>query len=286
MTQTEPPAAAKEPQTRQGVFHADTKGAALFASDGKREWFMKLNGLSAPPAFDQGLVVACGKNWIMSAYRVTSAVSVLAPGAISGRYNIPADAENAPVMDAIEAAYFMDRVETALKAGEVGALEKWYACGLIGIAGTLSALRRSRIPLVNGTFAVIPPTMPTGLRARALSLLGQLGSAELIPYLTTFLGLAREPALKTAAIGALGTIGVDPDGISLACLFRFVSSYASLQNTPALLAAAYAVGRLSLFASPTRVNVGVRALTTLAACNRPGPASAALSALRNLGYIN
>jgi len=102
-------------------------------------------------------------------------------------------------------------------------------------------------------------------------MLGKLGSQETIPWLINIFKNDNEPAIKTAAINSIGSIGVDPQGIALqAFLYSIINS--STKDEQILTAVAAATGALCRFSGPPLSEAGIRMLTLLTANHQPSAA--------------
>jgi len=105
-------------------------------------------------------------------------------------------------------------------------------------------------------------------RLSAISLLGKIGSRETVPWLLNIYNNENEPVLKTAAITAIGEIGVDPAGNSLQT-FLFSIIQGKARNEQVLAAIAAATGALCRFSGPPLSETGVRILNLLSAASQP-----------------
>jgi outer membrane protein assembly factor BamB len=168
----------------------------------------------------------------------------------------------------------LEAISAAIRDGRVGADEKSYAAYLMEIAGSVSRepVNRDRLhPLVHAHH-----------RVEAAQLLSYIGSRETIPFLAELCRRDPDPLVKAAAAQAIGSIGVDPDGVALAVFNSLVFPLIPGRDEQVMAAIAMATGALCRFSGPPLSAGGSRLLTALA---NQGPGLAQAVALRELNSL-
>ncbi|MCL2277074.1 MAG: PQQ-binding-like beta-propeller repeat protein [Treponema sp.] len=261
---------AKVQYDERGIYVLNKNGATGFTHDGRRLWLTYLNNAAAQPAFgNDGVLYMGGMDWILYAYKIEDRILPerydIYETAAEGSYGLgrPRILDNFdfPVTEN-ETRTRLEQINEAITTGTVGANEPAWTSFLMMV----SAGRH-----------------PLQFRIGALSMLGRLGSQETIPWLINIFRNDNEPAIKTAAINAIGSIGVDPQGIALqAFLYSIINS--SIRDEQILTAVASATGALCRFSGPPLSEVGIRMLSLLTANHQPPAARrqarAELSTLR------
>jgi outer membrane protein assembly factor BamB len=254
----------------RGIYVLSKTGAAGFTEDGRRLWFIRLEGAAAVPAFgDDGVLYSGGEDWILYAYRLEDRVrqqkqSLYGPDPLGsyGTGNPPPSpwADYYFRFDEDEMDARFSQIETVLAAHRIGEDELAYTAYLMEVAG--SGANRpggSRTqPLVQVTY-----------RVRALQLLAILGSRETIPFLTDLFNRDHEPVIKTAAAAAIGRIGIDPEGIALQAFMAAIFPAGSVRDEQVLTAIAAATGALCRFSGPPLSDQGVKILSLLTGSSQP-----------------
>jgi outer membrane protein assembly factor BamB len=253
----------------RGVYVLSKTGAAGFTVDGRRLWFIRLEGAAAVPAFgDDGVLYSGGEDWILYAYRLEDRVlrqeqSLYGPAPLGayGTGNPPPSpwADYYFRFDEDEMDAQLSRIETALAAHRVGEDELAYTAYLMETAGSGF-----------GRPGAAQPPVPVHYRARALHLLAFLGSRETIPFLTDLFNRDPEPVIKAAAAAAIGRVGLDPEGIALEAFTAAVFPAGSVRDEQVLTAVAAATGALCRFSGPPLSGMGVKILSLLTGDDYPG----------------
>jgi len=239
----------------RGIYALSKDGATGFTHDGRRLWLSYLNNAAAVPAFgNDGVLYMGGADWILYAYkiedRILPEINDLYGPAAEGSYGLGRQRVleyfDLPVTEN-ETRMRLEQINEALRTGTVGTNEPAWTSFLMAVAAGRH---------------------PIQFRIGALSMLGRLGSQETIPWLIHIFRNDDEPSIKTAAINAIGSIGVDPQGIALqAFLYSIINS--SIRDEQILTAVASATGMLCRFSGPPLSEAGIRMLTLLTANHQP-----------------
>ena len=263
-----------EPETEmifdeRGIYILSKNGATGFTHNGERLWHMNLQNTAAVPAFgNDGVLYSGGKDWILYAYRIEDRVlpernDIYGPFP-EGTYGMGRP-RIIDIIDShlteLETRIRLDQINSAVNAGRVGANEPAWTSFLL----TVSA----------GQY-------PLQVRLGAMNLLGMIGSQETIPWLINIFNNNKEPVIRSAAVNAIGSIGVDPQGIAIqAFLYSIVNS--SNMDEQVLTAIASATGALCRFSGPPLSETGIRIL--LAISQRHQPSVARRQAERELATL-
>jgi len=253
----------------RGVYLLTKTGASGFTPDGRRLWITRLKNAAAIPSFgDDGVLYSGGVDWILYAYRLEDRVKavqrLLYGEASEGTYGA-GDPRPSSWADYYyrfsenEMDSRLGEIRTAIKNGDIGANEKEYAAWLMETAGSLVENPRT------GNH----PPVQARYRAEAARLLAFLGSRETIPFLADLFNRDPEAAVKAAAAGAIGRIGVDPEGLALGAFQSAVAPPSPPGDEAALTAVAAATGALCRFSGPPLSSAGVRILTLLSGPDKP-----------------
>jgi outer membrane protein assembly factor BamB len=149
-------------------------------------------------------------------------------------------------------------IARALDSGTLGENEYAYT-------GYLMDVLRNNL---NRSFRLYPQVQIRH-RVQALRLLGRIGSPELIPFLADVFSRDGEPLVKAAAAEALGSIGIDPGGITMRAFTNAIFPPGALRDEQALLGVAAAAAALCRFTGPPLADTGIKILTSLTAPDRP-----------------
>ncbi|MDR0324171.1 MAG: PQQ-like beta-propeller repeat protein [Treponema sp.] len=255
----------------RGIFILSRNGATGFSHEGRRLWYMFLHNAAAIPAFgEDGVLYSGGRDWILYAYKIEERTlrtenSLYGP-APEGSYRTGNQqsslmSEN-PLLE-YEIKSRLEQIDFAVNTGRVGANEPAWMTFLFMI----SASQEQHIQY----------------RIGALHLLGQLGSRETIPWLANIFRRETEPMVRAAAAAAIGTIGVDPDGIAIQT-FLYSMLQSNIRDEQVLTAIASATGALCRFSGPPLSETGIRILNLLSDNSLPSAvrrrANAELASLR------
>jgi hypothetical protein len=266
----------------RGLYALTNSGATGYGTDGKQLWTIQLRGASMPPAFsDEGILYAGGSDWVLYTYQMEDTVKIRKQSlyglATEGSYSggDPRPSPWAEDYNRYEWAVIGDRLGTisaAIRNGRVGADEKSYAAYLMEIAGSVSRepVNRNR-PLVH-----------VHHRVEAARLLSSIGSRETVPFLADLCRRDPDPLVKAAAAEAIGSIGLDPEGVAMAAFASLVFPLIPGRDEQVMAAIALATGALCRFSGPPLSESGARLLTALAG---QGPGLAQAVALRELNSL-
>jgi outer membrane protein assembly factor BamB len=268
----------------RGLYALTNSGATGYGIDGKQLWTMQLREAPVPPAFsDEGILYAGGSDWVLYAYHIEDTVKIrtqsLYGPAAEGSYS-GADPQPSPWAEdynRYEWAAIGERLESiaaAIRDGRVGADEKSYAAYLMETAGSVSQapVNQSRLH----------PLAHVHHRVEAVRLLSYIGSRETIPFLAALCRSDPDPLVKAAAAQAIGSIGVDPEGIAIAAFSSLVFPLFPSRDEQVMAAIAAATGALCRFSGPPLSESGIRLLSALAGA---GPGLAQAVALRELNSL-
>ncbi|MDR2304358.1 MAG: PQQ-binding-like beta-propeller repeat protein [Treponema sp.] len=257
----------------RGIYFLSRSGASGFTEDGRRLWLIRLDGAAAIPAFDdEGLLYSGGSDWILNAYKLEDRVrrgrqSFYGPMS-EGRYGTgdPPPSPWASYHYRFEEGELKARfaeIDNAVKKGSLGSSELAYTAYLMEV---ISAGMGQP-----GASKFHPPVQPA-YRARALELLGNIGSRETLPFLADIFSRESDPVVRARTAQAVGAIGIDPEGFALRAFTQ--SIYKAREDDQVLMALCSAIGALCRFSGPPLSDTGVRLLNTLSAGDRPGPVQA------------
>jgi hypothetical protein len=269
----------------RGIYALTNSGATGYGVDGKQLWSIRLrDGAAVPPAFsDEGILYAGGSDWILNAYNVEDTMKIrkqtLYGPAAEGSYGggDPRPSPWAEDYDRYEWATIGDRlktISTAIRNGRVGGNEKSYAAYLMEVADSVARAPANRNRL--------HPPVHVHHRAEAARLLSYIGSRETIPFLANLCRSDPDPLVKAAAAEAIGSIGVDPDGVALAAFISLVFPLIPGRDEQVMTAIAMATGALCRFSGPPMGESGARLLSALAGM---GPGLTQAVALRELNSL-
>ena len=239
----------------KGIYVLSRSGATGFDYDGKRLWFTFLRNTAAIPAFgEDGILYSGGRDWILYAYKMedrdlpqrNSLYGRLPEGNYGmGRPHamyIP----NIPLFDN-EIRNTLDQIGIAINTGKVGPNEPGWTTFLLNLS------------VSNGNIIY---------RIAAINLLGKLGSRDTIPWLINIFNRENDPSIRTAAVNAIGDIGVDPQGAALQTFINYIIQNRA-GNDQILTAIAFATGALCRFSGPPISETGIRILNLLTATAYP-----------------
>ncbi|MCX7024656.1 MAG: HEAT repeat domain-containing protein [Spirochaetes bacterium] len=262
------------------------RGASSLSPSGEifRELAIR-NATGAPDVDASGILCSPGADWILYAYDFEKRMT--------GTRRIPALREDlvaareaadnrfwwvsGPSM-AGETARLLDDIEKNLEWGSIGEDEAGYRSFLLSTALAAAMPDAGRQREAGG--AVFPDPLP---RARACALLGELGSPTVVEALVTVFLNDPDPAVRTAAAGAIASIGLDPSGTALAA-FEQAAANSSGPDEAGALAVIGAIEGIYRGTGRTDDPSGIRAIIRFS--QRPYPQSvrnramAVLDALR------
>jgi outer membrane protein assembly factor BamB len=257
----------------RGIYLLSKSGGEGYSRQGERRWNMKLSGsVTAPVLNGDGVMYSCGRDWILYAYRVENAAALRPDKNIysfepDGRYGL---GETPPKLEFPQGFEFLlNAAEAVIRAGNLGEMEPAYTRLLLGIADGANQGGQQN------SFENI------WLRARALRLLGFVGSRETIPFLTRFFRREKNLIIKAAAAEAIGAIGVDPEGRALDAFTEILPG--SYLEERLLVSIAASTGKLCRFSGPP---LSIRGIPLLVSLTDPGqPKSVRRRAQRELAAL-
>lgn len=253
----------------RGIYVLTQTGASGFTADGRRLWVFQLQSASTLPALsDEGILYSGGSDWILYAYHLEDrdrpqARSIYGP-APKGSYGIAGPRSGTEIqfnLDDQELRARFSQIRARVGTGTVGEAEREYTAYLMEIADSMGphptreARQHPRVSLI--------------YRTEALRLLGIIGSRETIPFLAGLYSYDQDSLIKAAAAEAIGSIGVDPEGIALRAFSALVFPPIPYRDEQALAATAAAAGALCRFSGPPLSEDGIKLLVALAADDRP-----------------
>jgi|GEM_PF-1646071 len=170
--------------------------------------FKNSSGAAAPSP--QGLLFSPGEDWILGAYRFVPALGN-GLSARPARYAAPSEDEivattllfDPEIGNPSHQLALIQDIETKIAAGSLGSDED-RAARLSG------AIARGRFQPSSPEPGWMLRDNPLP-RARAASVLGEIGSPDSIDDLLAVLGSNADASIKAAAVRSLGEIGLDPD---------------------------------------------------------------------------
>jgi len=264
----------------RGIYVLSRNGATGFSHEGKRFWFTYLQNAAAIPAFgDDGVLYSGGRDWILYAYKLEDRIlpgNVRVVPAASATVHASLDAYLTTAEVPQRSAFYgplpegsyglgrpqffniiyplnenekkiqLDQITAGINAGQVGTNEPVWTSFLLRLCAGQE---------------------PIQTRITALNNLGKIGSHETIQWLVNIYRNSNEPSISSAAINAIGSIGVDPDGAALQA-FTFSLTQNHIRDEQVLTAIASATGALCRFSGPPLSEMGVRILNMLSSSNR------------------
>jgi outer membrane protein assembly factor BamB len=96
-----------------------------------------------------------------------------------------------------------------------------------------------------------------------------MGSRETIPFLVNVFNRDVEPLVKAAAATAIGSIGVDPEGLAISAFINVIFGPGQIRDEQVLLAISAATGSLCRFSGPPLSETGVKILAGLGSPGNP-----------------
>jgi outer membrane protein assembly factor BamB len=246
------------------IYVLSKTGITGFSEDGEKILSFNLRNISGLPALDEdGTLYAGGNDWILYAFHAEGEKKP-APknaGARTRKSYGTADPrlltlEQYPcVFDEDDISRNLREIDRLIRAGTTGEHERLTTAYLMEIA---TDLRKHTLPRVRGSAPLSPY-----YRAEALRLLGYIGSRETISFLAYICSVDPEPVVKAAAAGAIGRIGVDPDGTAFRVFTNMIYPPGPSQDERVLLAITSAIGALCRFSGPPLSETGAKFLAGL-----------------------
>jgi len=239
----------------RGIYILSKNGATGFSHDGKRLWYTILQNTSAIPAFgNDGVLYSGGKDWILYAYKIEDLILPEKGGIYGptpeGSYEMSSPkstyTEDFP-LDEYEMQNLLDKINTGIKTGKVEKNEPAWVSLLMMISTSQFHIK---------------------YRISALNYLGQIGSHETISWLVNFFRRENDPAVRAAAVNAVGAIGVDPKGDAIQTFLFLIVNGGGIKDEQVLTAIAGATGALCRFSGPPLSETGIKILSILSAGNQ------------------
>jgi outer membrane protein assembly factor BamB len=110
------------------------------------------------------------------------------------------------------------------------------------------------------------------MRIDAIKLLGKIGSQETIPWLVNIFKDENEPLIRAEAVKAIGSIGVDPQGLAIQTFLQLIIYDGSVKDDQIMTSIAAATGALCRFSGPPLSEIGIKILNMLCTSDQPPPA--------------
>jgi outer membrane protein assembly factor BamB len=244
------------------IYLLSQNGGEGYNLNGGRLWNMRLLGSAAMPVIYDGILYSSGKDWIFYAYRVEDREKPAAAAGLEsynlktggdyglGKAPLYPEAQNLPRAGAL--TDILNKIETCVQHGDIGAMEPSYTQILLATAGG-GGLGAENI----------------NQRLKAIGLLGRIGSRETIPFLTGLFRRDKNIQVKIAAAQAIGAIGVDPDGRALAAFAEFIAAPHTYSHERLLTNLAASIGSLCRFSGPALSRLGIPLLVSLTDPQQP-----------------
>ncbi|MDR2344021.1 MAG: PQQ-binding-like beta-propeller repeat protein [Spirochaetaceae bacterium] len=246
----------------RGIYLLSKSGGEGYSRQGERRWNMKLSGsVTAPVLNGNGVMYSCGKDWILYAYRVEYYDALLPDKGVygfraEGTYRLGEESPlNFEFPQRLE--FSLNMVEAVIKAGNLGEMEPAHTKLLLGAAAGAGVPGRQN------------SVENMKIRAKALRLLGLLGSRETVPFLARLFRREQNLFIKGAAAETIGAIGVDPEGLALDAFAEFVALPGGYLRERLLAGIAAATGKLCRFSGPPLCSRGIPLLVRLADAAQP-----------------
>jgi len=243
----------------RGIYVLSKNGAAGFTIDGRRLWFTNLQNAAAIPAFgNDGVLYSGGKDWILYSYKIEDRVmpeknALYGPipegnygmgrPLVPDKFDIPLNEEEKKIK--------LEEISKGINSGIIGINEHEWTSFLLTISGGEDHIT---------------------LRIEAIRLLGKIGSQETIPWLVNIFKNDNEPLIRSEAVKAIGSIGVDPQGLAIQTFLQSIVYDGSAKNDQILTSIALATGALCRFSGPPLSETGIKILNMLCTSDQPPPA--------------
>ncbi|MDR2444747.1 MAG: PQQ-binding-like beta-propeller repeat protein [Spirochaetaceae bacterium] len=244
-----------------GIYLLSKSGGEGYSPEGVRRWNMKLSGsVTAPVLNGNGVMYSCGKDWILYAYRVEKEEPLFSDKKVygfeaEGSYGLGKATPEAGFPQWPE--FLIEAAEARIRAGNLGETEPFYTSLLLGIADGANRYGQQN------SFEGI------SLRARALRLLGLVGSRDTVPFLARVFRRERELTIKVAAAEAIGAIGVDPEGLALDAFTELTAIPGTYPQERLFVSIAASIGKLCRFSGPLLCARGIPLLASLTDAVQP-----------------
>ena len=240
----------------RGIYILSKNGATGFSHNGQRLWYIFLQNTAAIPAFaDDGVLYSGGRDWILYAYKIEDRTysargNIYAPapeGVYGTGYPKAVYSGMYPIIEQ-ELIYRLEQISSGIETGRVSVNEE-------ALTSLLMMIAESQSHII--------------YRLAALNLIGKIGSQETIPWLTDFFRREIDTTVRSAAINAIGAIGVDPEGQAIQAFLFFIINAAETRDEQVLIAITRATGALCRFSGPPLSESGIRILNLLSASRYP-----------------
>jgi outer membrane protein assembly factor BamB len=244
----------------RGVYVLSKNGATGFTADGRRLWFTNLRNAAAIPAFgNDGVLYSGGRDWILYSYKIEDRVrpekNALYGPIPEGSYGMgrPLSPEKNDIpLNEMERKQYLEQITQGINSGRIGGNEREWSSFLLTVSAGQDHIT---------------------MRIAAIRLLGKIGSQETLPWLVNIFKNDNDPLIKSEAVKAIGSIGVDPQGVAIQAFWQSIIYDGSVKNNDQILTSiALATGALCRFSGPPLSETGVKILNTLCTSNQPPPA--------------
>jgi outer membrane protein assembly factor BamB len=243
----------------RGIYVLSKNGATGFTFDGKRLWFTNLQNAAAMPAFgNDGVLYSGGKDWILYSYKIEDRIlpgkdtlyGPIPEGSYEMGHPLIPDKNDIPFNED-EKKIQIEQITQGINSGRVGINEHEWTSLLLTISAGQDHIT---------------------LRIAAIKLLGKIGSQETIPWLINIFRNENDPLIRSEAVKAIGSIGVDPQGIAIQTFLQSLIYDGSAKNDQILTSIAQATGALCRFSGPPLSETGIKILNMLCTADQPPPA--------------
>lgn len=246
----------------RGIFVLSRQGATAFAANGRRRWIFRMirEATSLPSLSDEGLLYACGDDRALRVYKIDTRTRNVPrsmygpnPEGTYGLGNPPPSpwVNNAERFTERELDLMFERIDGAIKNGQVGENETAYVAYLMEMAGGI---------LNTPNYSPVRPPIQVPQRIELIRLLARMGSRETIPFLANLFYRDPEPSIKAACCEAIGRIGVDPKGDAIQAYSVLLSPDNANLDPMTLMAATSSAAALARFSGPPLAQAGIRLL--------------------------
>ncbi|MDR2101345.1 MAG: PQQ-binding-like beta-propeller repeat protein [Treponema sp.] len=246
----------------RGIFVLSRRGATAFAANGRRRWIFRMTreATALPSLSDEGLLYACGDDQALRVYKIDNGARNIPrsmygpdPEGTYGLGNPPPSpwSSQAERFTERELTAMVERIEGAIKGGQIGENETAYVAYLMEMTGGI---------LNTPNYSPVRPPVQVPRRIEFIRLLARMGSRETIPFLANLFYRDPEPSIKAACCEAIGRIGVDPKGDALRAYSVLLSPDNANLDPMTLIAASSSAAALARFSGPPLAQAGIRLL--------------------------
>jgi outer membrane protein assembly factor BamB len=246
----------------RGLYVLTESGATCFSGDGRRLWSTSLTNAAGIPALSEsGVLYSGGSDWILYAWQAEDRILPQkknlygpVPEGSYGLGNPPPSRLASARLEETQVKKELDAIRGELTSGKIGINEPDRISWLMEAASVGSR---------PGFLYSGDNRLPINYRIQALQLLGRIGSRETIPWLALFFRREADPAVKAAAANAMGSIGMDPDGLIVQEFIAAATTGNPVRDEQTLIAIASATGALCRFSGTPMSSAGLRIFALL-----------------------